>query len=424
MREHRVPMLGTALRRRVDPQRSRDPRVRELVAALATLDVAPPPRAQFRDELRAQLVAVAPRLVEEGEPQSAASPHGQAKAVAEPAPRKSGFRIAKPLIAAACVLTAFVVLLGGAVLLSRNALPGDALYSVKRASEDTQYGLTGGTVAKGKLKLEFAGRRIGEVAALLPKAGALAPGAGNMADSGQLSADTSKLVRQTLGAANGDVQTAAQMLGAAAVHGRSASPLRTITSWTPGQIAAMNAIVARIPAGSLHQSALGTRNLLVAAQARATALSTELGCSCLESARTDKLGPIPCATGCSPTTPGTPTPGSSTGPGGSSTTTRPPANTPGGATTTAPGAGSSTAPPATPGSTRSGGSSTGTSPGGGSKPPKSKTTTPTLPGIPTLPGHPRTSLPKLPKPPHSSSTKLPISVSSSCVVLLGVSVCV
>src|SRR6476469_6447535 len=72
MNEHRVPMLGGAWRRRSDPARSSDPRVRELVGALAGLEVAPPMRAEFRSELRAQLVAVTPRLVEEGEPAVAA----------------------------------------------------------------------------------------------------------------------------------------------------------------------------------------------------------------------------------------------------------------------------------------------------------------------------------------------------------------
>ena len=297
MREHRVPMLGTALRRRVDPVRSPDPHVRQLVGALAGLEVAPAPRPEFRAELRAQLVAVAPRLVDEGDPTLAAHPTPASAepspATATDAPRKTGFRFARPLIAAACVLSAFVLLLGGAVLLSRNALPGDALYSLKRASEDTQYGLTGGTVAKGKLKLEFAGRRIGEVTALLPRNSALAAGSGPMADSGQLNADTSKLVRETLGSANGDVQSAARMLGGAAVRGKTASPLRAMTTWAPGQIAAMNKIVARIPAGSLHQQALATRNMIVAAQTRAAALIGDLGCSCLSTSSTDNLGPHP-----------------------------------------------------------------------------------------------------------------------------------
>lgn len=432
MREHRVPMLGTALRRRVDPVRSPDPHVRQLVGALAGLEVAPAPRPEFRAELRAQLVAVAPRLVDEGDPTLAAHPTPASAepspATATDAPRKTGFRFARPLIAAACVLSAFVLLLGGAVLLSRNALPGDALYSLKRASEDTQYGLTGGTVAKGKLKLEFAGRRIGEVTALLPRNSALAAGSGPMADSGQLNADTSKLVRETLGSANGDVQSAARMLGGAAVRGQTASPLRAMTTWAPGQIAAMNKIVARIPAGSLHQQALATRNMIVAAQTRATALIGDLGCSCLSTSSTDNLGPIPCATGCTPTTPGTPTPGGSTAPGGApgSTTSRSPApGTPSTGASATPGPGGTTTQPA--GGTGAG-STAATSPPRSAKNSPPSTRLPTLPGLPSLPGHSSsTRLPHLPHPTHlphpSSSASLPISVTSSCVKILGVSIC-
>src|SRR4051812_36335513 len=64
MSEHRVPMLGASWRRLEDPARSRDPRVRSLVSALATLP-SPEPRAEFRAELRAQLVAIAPRIIAE-----------------------------------------------------------------------------------------------------------------------------------------------------------------------------------------------------------------------------------------------------------------------------------------------------------------------------------------------------------------------
>ena len=192
MNEHRVPMLGGAWRRHGDPARSSDPRVRELVGALAGLEVAPPMRAEFRAELRAQLVAVTPRLVDEGEaslapataPRPRRAPSGPPRPSARAPNPPARFRFAKPLIAVACALTAFVLLLGGAVLLSQHALPGDALYGVKRASEDVEYSTTSGTVAKGKLKLEFAATRIGEVADLLHTPTAMAAGTGALADSG------------------------------------------------------------------------------------------------------------------------------------------------------------------------------------------------------------------------------------------------
>src|SRR3954471_21067955 len=81
MGEHRVPLLGSAWRRNDDPATSRDPRVRAVVGALATLP-APEMRAEFRAELRGQLVAITPRIVAEGEETDRPS-----RAVATAAPR-------------------------------------------------------------------------------------------------------------------------------------------------------------------------------------------------------------------------------------------------------------------------------------------------------------------------------------------------
>src|SRR5215475_6297628 len=61
-----VRSLVAALRRYPDPVASADPMVSALVARLSSLPSPPKPSAGFREELRAQLVAVAPRLVAEG----------------------------------------------------------------------------------------------------------------------------------------------------------------------------------------------------------------------------------------------------------------------------------------------------------------------------------------------------------------------
>ena len=303
MDEHRVALLGGAWRRQRDPLHSADPRVREVIGALAGLPVAPDPRPEFRAELRAQLVAVTPRLVAEGEltaPAVAPAPEGRAEA---PAARRR-LHIAKPLIAAACVLTAFVLLLGGAVLISQHALPGDALYGLKRASENTEYSLAGGAVDRGKLKLEFAARRIGEVGDLLPRASSMAAGTGAVADGGAINSDTAHLIRETLDSADGDVKTAARQLNGAAVANTDHAPLNAMTSWTPGQISAMRTIVARIPAGPLHHRAGRTLALLHRAQQRAEQLGAQLGCSCLDPDNADELGPVPCTGPCTAATPG------------------------------------------------------------------------------------------------------------------------
>lgn len=304
MGEHRVPMLGAALRRRRDPANSHDPTVRRVVAALHGLEVAPAPRAEFRDELRAQLVAVAPRLVAEGKAElrtaGAADATGRAarRSTAD-ATERSKWHFKRPLLAVTGVLAAFILLLGGAVVLSRHALPGDALYGLKRASENTEYSLAGGSIDRGKLKLQFAATRIKEVEQLLDTPTALGPGVGAMADSGAISSSTAKLVRQTLGSANGDILTASQLLTGFAVNTRKDGALSVITGWRPDQARAMHRITARVQGTDLARPARHTASLINRMAARAGHLKAELHCSCLDPARSDQFGPKPCRGACS-----------------------------------------------------------------------------------------------------------------------------
>jgi uncharacterized protein DUF5667 len=70
------------------------------------------------------------------------------------------------MVAAAAVLGTAV--LGGAgVLASRNALPGDGLYPVKRVAESAQLAMTFDDVERGRRHLDLASTRIGEVEQLL-----------------------------------------------------------------------------------------------------------------------------------------------------------------------------------------------------------------------------------------------------------------
>src|SRR5579875_407721 len=144
MTKHRLPVLGSGLRRYEDPGRSRDIRIRGLVAELRALSpdaVAPAPRPDFRRELRTQLVAIAPRLVAEGAAEAApalgpaATLNGTAtKPVPEraSAPAKERIGFGRPLRLAGAVLTVCLLILGGTVYASQRALPGDSLYGLKR----------------------------------------------------------------------------------------------------------------------------------------------------------------------------------------------------------------------------------------------------------------------------------------------------
>ncbi len=435
MADHRVPMLGDAWRRREDPARSGDPRVRRLVAALGTLEIAPAPAPEFRSELRAQLVAVTPRLVAEGvstPDHVAEKPRSVEKQAARP-----GFAVLRrPLVATACLLTALVLLLGGAVWLSRSALPGDVLYGLKRASENTEYALAGSTTEKGKLKLEFAATRIQEVGDLVPGARALALGPGLVAD-GALSDHAATLVEQTLGSADDDIRAAAQMLGAAAVSSGSSDPLTSIISWAPAQEHAMHVIARRLPEGAALRDALATWHLIRAARARAVQLKADLGCGCLAGTRTDSLGPLPCSHPCAH-------PGASNRRSGQGPTSGPSSS--GGGTTgrsgpaSGPGTGSGhsypgtvhrstpgAAPPAGPGAPPrrgAGAPPVNRAPGQGapphrSTPPAGRPSDPGRTGSRTPTPTPRSSGPTT-KDPGPSTVPVPSGTAGSCGITLGI----
>jgi len=100
-------------------------------------------REQFRKELRGRLMSEAAVVL---------------------APRPSWFSfpaILRPAFAAAAIL---VLVLAGATSAAASSLPGDALYGLKRASEDVQVALTFDEVARMRLLSQLADRRVEEIA--------------------------------------------------------------------------------------------------------------------------------------------------------------------------------------------------------------------------------------------------------------------
>ncbi|MFN2518081.1 MAG: DUF5667 domain-containing protein [Jatrophihabitantaceae bacterium] len=307
MAEHRVSMLGASLRRYEDPARSADPRIRALVTQLATLDPGPLPRAHFRAELRAQLVSVAPRLVAEGPaielPRASGTIATPLRPAARPgtkvrgaAARTTRISFARPLAVVSAVVVVFALLLGGAVLLSKRALPGDALYALKRANENVALSLANGGVEKGRMYLSLAETRADEVSALLSRSSAM-DAAGSSAAAG-VNSRTAALIATTLDSADSDVRNGAQLLGDEAVRTGSPDPLSIITGWAPDQLARLRSIVARLDDGALRDRVVASAQLTSAAFSRAEALRAVLGCRCPNKMVTDGLGPVPCP-GCS-----------------------------------------------------------------------------------------------------------------------------
>jgi hypothetical protein len=340
MAEHRVSVLSASLRRYEDPAKSADPRIRRLVTDLRTLEPGPPPRAHFRAELRAQLVAVAPRLIAEGtraeealvervpgEP-SHAGRRTLAGTVGDAAARLRTVSLGRPVAIVTAVVAVFALLLGGAVWVSKKALPGDALYALKRANENVQLSLTSGGEARGREYLSLAATRIDEVSDLLHRSGAAAAGSGPSAADG-INSHTANLVINTLSSADSDVRNAAQLLGGEAVRSDSTGPLNAMIDWAPGQIDELQKITDRLPAGDAHDSAVAATQLVTNAEARAQALKAESGCACLDNTSTDDLGPVPCPVCASPSAvPGGSTPGGPSGTAKTSTGTTQATTTP------------------------------------------------------------------------------------------------
>ena len=374
--------LAGRLRRYPDPETSTDPVVSALIGHLRALPAGPSMRADFRAELRAQLVAATPRLVAEGVAADDSPATTDRLRAAWQSLRAGASRIPmrRPLAVVGSLVVIFGLLLAGAVWMSSRTLPGDSLCGLKRASENVQLSLISGDGARGREYLSLARKRASEVTSLLSKASASAAGAGPQA-SGGINEHAASLVADTLDAADSDLRNGTRLLTGQAVHNTSNGPLATLSAWAPGQIARLSAAADRIPAGSLHQRAVASKQLAERVFERANQLSRDMGCNCLRSTSTDDLGPQPCQGACNPAPAKSPNPG--TKPGQSPMPSVAPSSSPGrvGGPTSAPRS-QSTGPLGPP--TVSGSPPTGQSGAGGTTGRSSSG----LPGLPSPPGNP------------------------------------
>ncbi|SHH18729.1 hypothetical protein SAMN05443575_3383 [Jatrophihabitans endophyticus] len=357
--ERRTRTGGRGFRRVQDPTTSTDPRVVAVLDELARLPVAPAPRPEFRAELRAQLVAIAPRIVAESadDPTTVPGAATRPTAVADTTPAAGGSTavldrprpsprprpgtpavpstgaertrrrrrvpLARPLAVAASVVTVLALVLGGAVWLSRDAVPGDTLYGLKRTSERVELSFADDDADRARYHLQFAQTRVEEARTLVSRATAAA--AGGRLQAGGLSPETSHQVTDTLTAADDDTRAALRLLGATAVQAGSADALRGMQSWWPGQLDRLARLRKAVPAGtSARSSATRSMTVLRTAAARVKALDGRVGCRCLQHAPSDSYGPVPTRSrpsGTHPTSPApAPTARRSHAPGSSPTT--------------------------------------------------------------------------------------------------------
>lgn len=291
---------ATRLAAALDGQRAErppDPDDRELLAladALAALRLDAPPDPDFMAATRSRLVALVTERAAVDDP--VAVRHAPEARVRSRGPAQHRRLVVagwnQRLAAAVAVLAVLVATLGLLVIAARDALPGEALYAVKRGSERAQVGLTFDQSERGFVLLHQAERRLAEVTELLeePAAGLAAAGSPGVL----LAAATDSEIVDTLAAM--DEQTAAgiALVTGSAVASEDEATLGIIPVWAEGQQSLLGDIVQEM--STIEQArAEASLALLERVGDRARSLGESLPCQCLDAdGPSDDLGPVPC----------------------------------------------------------------------------------------------------------------------------------
>ena len=214
------------------------------------------------------------------------------------------------LVAAALFL--FLLLSGLTLVLSRNALPGDPLYTVKRAGETASLSLTFGDQAKAQKHLEFATNRVTEL-------GELAAEGASEADYRTAYDDFARDLRAGV----------TQLTAVATSDGGGAQQLSDVRLWARNQAARLAAQQTALPAGAATVFD-DAQNLLDKVQERTSGLVARLNCYEITTGTADDLGLLPATGECTqrpaPSSSGEPS-SAPTSPSAAETTTPTPTGT-------------------------------------------------------------------------------------------------
>ncbi|MEU6022344.1 DUF5667 domain-containing protein [Micromonospora sp. NPDC048871] len=232
---------------------------RQLSADPPTPEVDP----DFRTGLRAMLVATAER-----------------EGITAPAEKVSTNRALLPAVTARRARARGAILVGiaaGAIAVSgisaasENAVPGDALYGMKRSTERAQLALASSEISRGQLFLDFARTRLAEASALEGSR------SGYRAVLDDMDADTRQGVR---------------LLTEAAAQRSDPAALDAVDAFLVRQRRALNALLDN---GSRADRERTARSLLLLASVteRAEALRTTIACGQPVGTGSDSLGPLP-----------------------------------------------------------------------------------------------------------------------------------
>ncbi|BCB80147.1 DUF5667 domain-containing protein [Phytohabitans flavus] len=245
-----------------------DEELAELIAVSDHLIAAKPPveiDPEFRTGLRAMLVAKAERdgigATAAKAPEPDFSPESRT--------RFAGRRIrARGAVIVGVAIGAIAV--SGMSAASENAMPGDALYGVKRSTERAQLALASSDVTRGQLFLDFARTRVAE--------------AGEVRDTREFSG--------VLDDMDGDTREGAKLLHGAAVERRDATPLDAVDTFVSGQRKQITKMLDRLPRAS-RDRAVESLTVLDQVSQRAKGLRNTLSCGDAATVGADALGPKP-----------------------------------------------------------------------------------------------------------------------------------
>ncbi|HSZ28990.1 MAG TPA: DUF5667 domain-containing protein [Pseudonocardiaceae bacterium] len=189
------------------------------------------------------------------------------------------------VLAAAAGLCLLMSLSGMSVLLSRDALPGDALYTFKRTTESAELGLIFGDQPKALKHLEFASDRVNEIEIMANQADA----------AGNWSAEQGKFLRG-LDDFESDATAGARLLTGLALKGQPSS-LPALRGWAEQQKTRLAALRGALPL-PISVRLDSTLGLLDRVVARASALDHRSTCVTITSGTRDDLGLLPATDAC------------------------------------------------------------------------------------------------------------------------------
>jgi hypothetical protein len=236
--------------------------------ASADLDLDP----DFRAGLRAMLVATAER---EGIGATAEQPvpagRGSTGASRLPILPPVTARRARARGAILIGVAAGAIAVSGISAASENAVPGDALYGMKRSTERAQLALASSDVSRGQLLLDFARTRLTEATVLRDDPAAFATVLADMDE---------------------DTREGARLITSSTVQQSDATALDSLDTFVAGQ---RRAVAELLDGAARTERDRGRRSLglLDSIEARSDALSRAVSCGADLALRHDSLGPVP-----------------------------------------------------------------------------------------------------------------------------------